>query len=129
MSFVLGVASLSVCVLCMGLFYMGGRNPQTPGWASEFWMGSVYVPTLMVLSIVSMGSFYLFIKNYGTSPLTVVHGGVAAAIAIVSILVWRFMDVKKRVKAYGQMGSKPVVNVNFQQAEYTTPPTSGNKAA
>ncbi|MFH1152554.1 MAG: hypothetical protein V1793_01960 [Pseudomonadota bacterium] len=129
MLLVYGIALAAISVLLLGFCFIGARDPKKPKWAGDFLMGSVYVPGIIMLMILSLASFYWFVRNYAASPLTTGQGGMAVLVAIVSVIAWRFMGVSKKIKAYQDASPSVVISFEPKQESRDTDPPAPHRVA
>jgi hypothetical protein len=127
MFFVIGVALAAVSAFLLGLCYIGGRNQKDSFWTNDFMMGSIYVPGIMMIMMLSLGSFYHMFKTFGTQPLTWAEWVAGIAVAVVSILAWQFTGLGRKIKACRQADNATVIQVDFSKEQSTTPPASEDK--
>lgn len=127
MFFVIGVALAAVSVFLLGLCYIGARNQKDSFWTNDFMMGSIYVPGIMAIMMLSLGAFYHTFKTFGTQPLTGAEWAAGIAVAVVSILAWQFTGLGRKIKACRQADNATVIQVDFSKEQNTTPPASGDK--
>lgn len=97
--FVIGVALAAASAFLPGLCYIGGRNQKDSFWTNDFMMGSIYVPGIKAIMMLSLGAFYHTFKTFGTRPLTGAEWAAGIAVAVVSILAWQFTGLGRKIKA------------------------------
>ena len=90
-------------------------------------MGSIYVPGIMMIMMLSVGAFYYAFKTFGTQPLTGAEWAAGLAVAVASILVWKLTGFGGKINALRQADNTTVIQVDFSREQSTTPPESGDK--
>jgi hypothetical protein len=127
MFFVIGVALAAVSIFLLGLCYIGTRNQKDSFWTNDFMMGSIYVPCIMMIMMLSLGAFYYAFKTFGTQHLTGAECAAGLAVAVASILAWKFTGFGRKIKACRQADNANVIQVDFSKEQSTTPPASEDK--
>ena len=109
MSLVIGTAFGAVSILFLGLCFIGARDPRHPRWAGDFLVGSVYVPAIIMLIILSVSELFITVRDISETPLN--SGQIAATLVLImaTLFVWRLMGVKQRLRSFEEMQAKPPV--------------------
>lgn len=95
-----GVLCLSACVLLFGMALIGARNPHPPRWAGDFWIGSVFVPMVILLAILGFTFFFYGIRDFRVNGKSLLDVAFAVATVVASAVVWRLMNVRKKIAAF-----------------------------
>lgn len=100
MQIVYGTAGLTLAVLLYAVVLIGCRNPRQPGWASDFLVGSIYVPVIGGLFVLGLGCFLNYVLSSGRPPVGALEGGLAVGIAAVGLVVLKALRIRKHLADY-----------------------------
>jgi len=94
---------VSAILFCVSL--LGSRNPHEPRWASDFWVGSVYIPGLMGFFFMGVSFFVKMAADMDQANIGTTESIVSAAVIAVTVVIIKAMKVKKTLAAYGRESS------------------------
>ncbi|HSO18828.1 MAG TPA: hypothetical protein VLT88_05195 [Desulfosarcina sp.] len=138
MLLVYGIGGVTLARLFYGVTLIGGRNPRAPGWANDFLVANVYVPSIIALAVVGVGSTAKYIVSIGSTPPGLKEPLLAAAIGIGGLLLFKSLRIKQRLAGFeaSRASATPLPLERFAAEkgglhDPGTPidPTSGNLAA
>ncbi len=122
------LVSLSVLLFAGGL--VASQGPRAPLWLTEGWGGTVLTLAalaLLVWGVLALGEFALNSANY---KFTLEEAVLIAADLIISVFVWKHLQVGRRLRAYWTVQpAAETIEPSSPERPITPKPSSPTKRA
>lgn len=98
----MGVSGLTLSAVLLALLLIIGRNPKPAPWRSDALVTNVYAPPILALGIVGVVFIVYWAVTLGTSGMSWLEIGLAAAVAVAGAVVLKVLKPNRRIEQFKQ---------------------------
>ncbi len=104
MSLLIGTILICLASLWLTILLIGGRNPRPPWWASDWMIGNVQLPSLMLLVVIGIWFMTRFVGGHASGAvLGAVEILAAVGVVAATVLIVKQLKVGRRLRQFAEM--------------------------
>jgi len=100
MRLVIGAIGLSLAILTFCIVLLGARDPRSPKWASDFWIGNVHSIVILVLGCGGVLSIISALPMLLDGSIGTLHITLAALILVAGAVGVKALKIDKKLEDY-----------------------------